>query len=254
MQDMQQKIQELEEENRKLKQVLTDKERHYRMVAHEMKTPLAAIIQLLDAVEMCLPESTPDQARQLVIRSRTRAGSALKQVKDLLEYFNLNQSSQIADDARMMVPAAHLPRLIEAHQAMASKRNVTILCNFSDANRRIPVGETEFSLIVNNLLSNAIRYSKRDGAHYRVWVNAVGSPDRFVLSISDEGIGISVRDQEKLFSEFYRSSEAKEMTISGSGLGMAIVRKIIDEVGASIECRSEVGTGTTFTVTFPVLP
>jgi signal transduction histidine kinase len=100
--------------------------------------------------------------------------------------------------------------------------------------------------ILSNLLSNAIKYSPQAGS---VRFNLICQHGEAIFHIQDEGIGIPVADQVQLFDSFHRASNVG--TISGTGLGLAIVKKSVDLHGGKITVQSEVGVGTTFTVTLP---
>ncbi len=102
--------------------------------------------------------------------------------------------------------------------------------------------------ITANLVNNAIRYSRQDG---RVSVRVVDTGKRVHLVVEDEGIGIEEKELGLIFDEFYRSSAAREASNLGTGLGLPIVRKFVEELGGTIEVESVVGRGSTFTVTLP---
>jgi signal transduction histidine kinase len=98
-----------------------------------------------------------------------------------------------------------------------------------------------------NLLSNAVKYSPQGGM---IGFELVVSSVQAIFRIQDEGIGIPPEDQERLFESFYRASNAG--TIQGTGLGLAIVKKCVDLHQGQITVESQVGVGTTFTVTLPL--
>jgi len=101
--------------------------------------------------------------------------------------------------------------------------------------------------ILANLLSNAVKYSPKGGT---VCFDIVCQEGQAIFRIQDEGIGIPPEDQERLFESFYRASNAG--TIQGTGLGLAIVKKCVDLHQGQMTVESEVGVGTTFTVTLPL--
>jgi signal transduction histidine kinase len=98
-----------------------------------------------------------------------------------------------------------------------------------------------------NLVSNAIKYLPDGGT---VELNLSGDAERLVFRVSDEGMGIPQDDRQRLFEPFFRASNVG--TISGLGIGLAIVQEAVNLLGGSIECASVLGSGTTFTVTIPV--
>jgi signal transduction histidine kinase len=102
--------------------------------------------------------------------------------------------------------------------------------------------------VLLNLLSNAIKFTT-DGGRVVVRVRATGSTVE--LEVEDEGIGIPEAEQEHLFLRFFRSSTSQERAIQGTGLGLTIVKSIVEHHGGEIHVRSQSGVGTTFTVRLP---
>ena len=99
--------------------------------------------------------------------------------------------------------------------------------------------------IAMNLISNAVKFSAEDG---QVTIKTVNTGDVLLFSVSDNGIGISEEDQKHLMERFFRGSNATN--IQGTGLGLHIVARYTELMNGAIECRSRVGLGTTFTLTF----
>ncbi len=102
--------------------------------------------------------------------------------------------------------------------------------------------------MLTNLLSNAIKYSPAGG---EVRVSMSSRDTGFELCVRDRGIGIPAAEREKLFSEFFRASNARSFTESGTGLGLAIVKSVIEGAGGSLDVDSVEGEGTTVRVRLP---
>ena len=102
--------------------------------------------------------------------------------------------------------------------------------------------------MVGNLLSNAVKFSPSGGT---VTCTLEEAGDTVVLRCSDQGIGISPEDQEQLFTEFFRSTNPDALEIPGTGLGLTIVKRIIERHSGTIALESDLGKGATFTVTLP---
>ncbi|ACK68511.1 response regulator receiver sensor signal transduction histidine kinase [Gloeothece citriformis PCC 7424] len=102
--------------------------------------------------------------------------------------------------------------------------------------------------ILNNLLGNAIKYSPEGG---KIRVDLIEKGERVILSVEDQGIGIPLEDQQKLFKPFFRANNVEN--IAGTGLGLAIVQRCVETHGGQIEVKSQVGEGTTFIVTLPFI-
>jgi two-component system OmpR family sensor kinase len=104
--------------------------------------------------------------------------------------------------------------------------------------------------LVLNLLDNAIKYSPPGG---RVEMSVVTQDDTARLSVSDQGIGVSLEEQAHIFDRFYRTDAARAHTKKGTGLGLAICKWIVDAHQGTIEVHSEPGKGSTFTVILPLM-
>ena len=100
--------------------------------------------------------------------------------------------------------------------------------------------------LIDNLVQNAIRYNKKDG---RVDIYVEPSDNQICLRIKDTGIGIPEEDRQRVFERFYRVDKGRSRETGGTGLGLAIVRHIVDLHGGNIELDSEVGKGTTISIT-----
>jgi signal transduction histidine kinase len=112
-------------------------------------------------------------------------------------------------------------------------------------NNMVCLDQSMMKHIVINLLSNAIKFSSEDSV---IELSTENATDTLLISVTDKGIGIPKEDQENLFRRFFRSSNVTN--IQGTGLGLHIVKKYAELMNGSIECDSELGRGTKFTITF----
>ncbi|MDP4146918.1 MAG: ATP-binding protein, partial [Bacillota bacterium] len=114
----------------------------------------------------------------------------------------------------------------------------TIICGDEDL----------LSQVFINLLHNAIKFTPENGS---IAVSLSGNENAIECKISDTGIGISPQDQQRIFERFYKADKSRDRSLGGSGLGLSIVKKIIDLHGGKISLTSEIGKGTEFTVLLP---
>ena len=214
-------------------------------VSHELRTPLTSIIGYVDLLRDDESLGTTQKAQLEVV---ARNGDRLRRlVADLLHTAQTDEGPvhivRTPSDVAAIVRDA-----VEAAQPGAKARGVEIASDLPDT---LPatVDPQRFAQVVDNLLSNAVKYSV-DGGEVRVELHVDGR--RLDLSVSDDGIGISPQDRDRLFTRFFRSSQAEERTIQGVGLGLSIARSIVERHGGRIEVESELGRGSTFRVRLPI--
>ncbi|CAL4860794.1 HAMP domain-containing sensor histidine kinase [Microbacterium sp. MM2322] len=211
-----------------------------RTVAHELRNPLTAILGHADLLIEGEPLTSAQQDHVDVIESASERMLTLIQ--------GLLAQSTDADDPRARFDVAQLlAASIEAFEPAASASALTI-----DAVVAAPleVDGDEFRLrqVIDNIVSNAIKYSNRGTLR----VAAVIDDDGWVaVSIADEGIGMSPDDVERVFTPYFRAQTAQEGGVPGTGLGMGIARDIVESHGGSITVESALGRGTTVTVRLP---
>ncbi len=216
-------------------------------VSHEFKTPLTTITGFLSV--MIDGETGPVTEQQMKFLQIAKA--AAKRLAGLVS--DLLDLSRLEGGARMELHPLDLVELVaqsvENHQPAAAEGGKTLSW---DPPARAPkvLGDARWlGLVIDNLLSNAVKFTRRGG---RIAVSARAKGEFFMVSVSDDGIGIPESDREKLFERFYRASNRGEVNAPGTGLGLAIAREVASKHGGKIWFESEVGRGTTFRFVVPV--
>jgi signal transduction histidine kinase len=133
---------------------------------------------------------------------------------------------------------------------IAERRSITLDRNLADDVATVKLDKNKFRQILYNLLSNAIKFNNT-GGKVLIETGRV-NPDSFTLTVTDNGIGISQEDQKRLFIPFMQVDASTTRRHEGSGLGLALTKTLIELHGGRIEVESEVGQGTSFTVTLPL--
>jgi len=130
---------------------------------------------------------------------------------------------------------------------MADRRGVSMVVEYHDT---VPVNgvRTQLLSLVRNLVENGVKYSDEGGT---VRLSVIGRRDEVEVRVSDEGIGIPEDDHSRVFERFYRVDRARTRGTGGSGLGLSIVRNVVQRHGGSVELYSREGEGTTVTVRLP---
>lgn len=213
-------------------------------ISHELKTPIGAISLLAEAIEDAAndPELVAKFAKNLHRESR-RLGSLVKDIIELSQY----QSAESPTQFELLDMAEIVAEAVEQNQIQADKKRVKISVS---APSGIQVYGDRESLIaaVKNLIENAVIYSEQ-GAQVGIGLRQVA--DVVELSVLDNGIGISVEDQERIFERFYRVDPSRSRETGGTGLGLAIVKHIAKNHRGEITVFSQPGLGSTFTLRLP---
>ncbi|HLN76985.1 MAG TPA: GAF domain-containing sensor histidine kinase [Nocardioidaceae bacterium] len=212
-------------------------------LAHELKSPLTAIIGHLELVESAGDGVTP--------RSLAAIGRGASRLSDLVE--DLLLLSTVGDPHRPLAPApVDLSEIAssasELLRAQAAKQGVRVELVGTTGKALAYGNAAELDRVVGNLLGNAVKFSPAGGTVTFTLEQTAGA---VVMRCTDQGIGISVADQAQVFTEFFRSTNPAALEIPGTGLGLTIVKRIVERHGGTITVDSELGRGSTFTVTFP---
>jgi signal transduction histidine kinase len=223
-----------------------ERERFSFRVAHNLRAPLAAMVSMLDVLGEGYTGGMNPTQLQYIQRVRRRAASLSELVNELMV---LATSHGVRGDlTRIPVDlgglVAHVGRTFR-DKATERDQQFTV-----DAPEGLPLvlGDPEMlERMLENLVSNAIKYTPKGGI---VRIGLSFAADGLLrLEVSDSGIGVPKAVQQKLFTEFFRAENAKAMETAGTGLGLVIVRDIVEKHGGTIRLESEEGRGTTFFVT-----
>ena len=211
-------------------------------VSHEFRTPLTLIMGPVEHMLKVAAGKTKAQLR-LVRRS---AQQLLRMVDQLLDLARLGDHQQ--SPARRLEVNASLTYLIHCFYALLEKRNLKLVSNMP-APLWIDIHPDTFEKIAVNLLSNAIKYSHEGGT---IEVATWAVDGKVHMHFRDEGIGIPRDQQELVFQRFTRLDGALESGAPGAGIGLSLVRELTLANKGSIQLQSELGKGSSFTLTFPL--
>jgi len=218
----------------------------FRFVTHEVKSPVSTA---QSAVETSLEVGGGDMnpsVKDLLERAVRRLGQATNIVKDLAD---LTRSGKIKEADLREADLCNLVSVAAENQMdLARRRGILIKADLPRSPVRIMSNIPMVERVVDNLISNAVRYNSDKG---QVKITLADHATGIRVTVADTGIGIAEEDQDRIFEEFYRSNEAQSMTDLGTGLGLPIVKKFMHQLGGSITLSSVVGQGTTFTAVFP---
>jgi signal transduction histidine kinase len=213
------------------------------VLGHELKAPLNAIEGYLQMFKDRSLGGDPTAYDEGIDRSMIRIDGMRKLIADLLDVTQIESGRKNRQLVQVDVSEC-AKASIEAFAAQAAERNITLeLEAVSPALINADRGELE--MIFTNLISNAVKYN-RDGGRVDIGVRKDGG--QVVITVSDNGIGMTEEESQKLFGEFVRIKNEKTRNILGSGLGLSIVKKLAQLYGGDATVASKPGVGSTFTV------
>ncbi len=233
----------------RLREVDRIKDDFVSTVSHELRTPLTSIMGSIDVLsDPDLGEMSPVQRRFFDILDRNS-----HRLHDLIE--DLLQLNQIEAGGIALQPEpTDLLDMVERVRAlvatMAESQGVTLCIEATAGLGRAAVDSRQLGRALENLLTNAIKFSPGG----TVKIAARRTEEQFQLVVTDDGMGIPEQEQQQLFTPFFRSSAASERAIPGTGLGLVIVKRIVDAHQGTIKVESALGVGTTVSVSVPLVP
>lgn len=213
-------------------------------VSHELKTPVTAINGF---AETLLDGAKDDpQTNEQFIKIIFDESKRLEQlIQDILALSRLDNNH---DNGLKKIQVLNF--LQEARKLLAqqiAKRKITLHVDVP-ANATIITDPVKFDQIVKNLLANAIFYNHEDG---QVWIRWHDESNQVQLQVQDTGIGIAEDMQKRIFERFYRVDPSRSKNSGGTGLGLSIVKEITESLGGQVTLQSQLGVGSTFTITLP---
>jgi two-component system, sensor histidine kinase and response regulator len=216
------------------------------VLSHELKAPLNAIEGYLRMMQERQSGDRIEDYATPIERSLQRIQGMRNLIMDLLDFtkIRLERKEEKIEEVHLSNIASNA---IVTVRPYAIQMEVTVdLAIKSDA--VMMADPTDMEIIFNNLVSNSVKYNKRGG---KAEILIDENDSEVIIVFSDTGIGINEADKEELFSEFVRIKNEKTRNISGSGLGLSIVKKVVELYNGSISVTSAPEIGTTFTVRLP---
>ncbi len=220
-------------------------------LSHDLRTPLQALRLLLPLLEST---PVPEESRSLVERIRTCVERTMSIGLDLLEWTRGPARGGRKIERTWFALEPFLLALSDEHALHAEEKGIGWRIDAQTAmGLEICADRVRLERLLSNLLTNAIRYTSRGQVSLRAdWRGeTVGLPSFLVLTVEDTGSGISPEDRESIFQPFERGRTAKDSDSDGSGMGLAVVDRLVEELGLTMEVFSESGRGSRFEVLLP---
>jgi len=217
------------------------------ILSHELKAPINAIEGYLQMMQEKKSGEYISGYMEMIDRALLRLQGMRNLILDMLDLTRIETGKK----SRLVEPVLIgeiAQQVIEAFQPLSIQKGIEIYLSCA---KKVEVlsDKKEMEIVFNNLISNAIKYNKEGG---RVDIYVGVEKNQAVVKVSDTGIGMKPEDVEKLFEDFVRIKSEETRHISGSGLGLSIVKKILDFYEANIQVDSILGEGSSFIIYFPL--
>jgi signal transduction histidine kinase len=214
------------------------------VLAHEMKSPISAVEGYLQMIHSRAVGNTLEDYDRIVDRCLIRIDGMRKLIGDLLDLTAIESGQRQRNLVDLNI--SEIARTaVENARADAGRRGIRIELEIPDE-IRMQADRTEIEMILNNLVSNAVKYNRDNG---RVHVSAAAADGIVRMAVRDTGIGMTPEETKRLFTDFSRIKNEKTRNILGSGLGLSTVKKLATLYGGEITVRSQPDAGSAFTVT-----
>ena len=218
-------------------------------VSHELRSPLSTIHEQLGMVMGSLKEETDHEDQHMLSRAKEKTRGLISTIGDLLDLSRVEAGISVKESKPVNLDKL-LQNIGDFLSASASAKKQTLTVTVPD--KPLPpliADPMALESVFGNLISNAINYTPENG-RIEVLVELAGKNLR--VMIRDNGFGIEARHMDKIFERFYRVKNDKTRFLTGTGLGLPIVKGIVDSLNGYIDVESEVNKGSTFTVILPL--
>lgn len=217
------------------------------LVSHELRAPLAAAVQYLDVILGGMAGEVSQDARDLMDRSNVRLREMLGLISRWLNLatFDPIKMAERFEDVQLSRVAAESIKILKP---LAEERRIEVILETPKDLPLMRGCEAALGEVLNNLLSNAIKYNRPGGW---VKIGLLEKDQEVIVEVSDNGMGIGEEHLDRIFDEFYRVDGRRNAPIKGSGLGLSIVKKLVETHNGIIDVESRLGEGTTFRIRFP---
>jgi PAS domain S-box-containing protein len=225
------------------------KESFLSIAAHQLRTPLGSMRWSMELLLNGDLGKIPKKAEKVLGQLYENSARMLTIVKDLLNVSKIDQKKTKDDFVETDIPML-VAQVVETMKGAAEKKGIALeMIQSSEEFRPIAVTRNHLFEAIENLIANAIRYNREAG---RVTVTLKRSQSDIVIEVADTGIGIPKTDQNKIFSKFYRASNAVRHYTDGSGLGLAVVKSYVEENNGTVSFKSKENEGAVFFVSLPM--
>jgi signal transduction histidine kinase len=232
--------------NERLVHMNNEKNEFMGIAAHDLKNPLTVILGNAELMRMTDNRQRAERCNDSIILAATRMRDL---ISTLLDANAIEQGKFVSNFERFDITEV-VTQCIESNRANADRKNILVRAGMSDT-LWVEADRSGAMQVFDNLISNALKFSPPQTT---IYVHTYPENGFVLVSVRDEGPGINAEDQKKMFGKFCRLTARPTGGESSNGLGLSIVKRLVDAMGGSIQCQSTPGMGTTFMVRLPSAP
>jgi len=221
-------------------------------MSHEIRTPINAIMGLN---EIILRDCKDETITQNSIKIQAASSNLLSIINDILDFSKIEAGKMEIINSEYALSSIINDCYNMVHLRAFNKGLSLKITNNPDTPEHLLGDEYHIRQVITNLLTNGVKYTKEGSVTLDISYDIVDMENiNLVIKVTDTGVGICKEDQDKLFKSFQRIDERHNRTIEGTGLGLIITKRLIDQMGGNISFESEEGKGSTFTAIIPQKP
>jgi signal transduction histidine kinase len=239
---------EIQEKSRQLEVANKHKSDFLANMSHELRTPLNAIIGFSEVMLGGMAGTMPEKQKEFIGDIRDSGKHLLALINDILDLSKIEAGRMELDVTRFDLPAA-MSNAMTLVRGRAERHGIRLSSDISGEVGPYEGDERKFKQIMLNLLTNAVKFTPEGGT---VTMGATRLNGAYVFSVRDTGVGIAPEDQEAIFEEFKQVGKDYDRKAEGTGLGLALTKRLVELHGGRIDVESTVGKGSKFTFTLPI--
>ncbi len=240
---------DLEEANKKMRELDEVKTRFFANISHELRTPLTLLLAPLDAIRTEKWGSMDSETRDWLQTMQGNGLRLLRLINELLDLVKL-ESGNMKVKLEPLAPGEFLHGLASSIQGAARDKGLQVQTKIDPELGVILADRDKLEKILLNLLFNAIKFTPSGG---QIVLEASGGNDKLTLKVRDTGMGIEESQLPSIFKRFWQADTSSSRKYQGTGIGLALVKELVEVQSGTVSAASKLGEGTTMTVTLPLM-
>jgi len=237
---------ELEVVTGRLRSIDEERTRFMMMVSHELRAPLNTIYSVLEFATGHY--ASAEKTQEMLLRAKRRVTEMLTLINELLSLAKAREEQFEKEETELTQVGEVLQDVVKLMRVEAESKDLFLGVNIGPDVPAVWVNPDRVKLVWTNLLSNAIKYTEPGGI---IVASLTRDGDKVKGSVRDTGIGIALEDQPKIFTDFFRTKDARRVSAIGTGIGLSLVKRIVENAGGQVALKSEIGKGTEFFFELP---